>query len=691
MTGLSLSARQSWTVAAITVGAVLAAAGLTALVVSGADPLALAVLAVAAVAGLVVVLARALSRATLSARRLAADTLVMADANPAGRLDPKTAGDLAGLADAVNRLADRRETAEREVADQVEVARRDMEAERNRLAALMEQLTVAVIVCNVEGRILLYNPAARSLVGDDAPLGLGRSVFGIVDRGLIAHAYDRLASGSEPVQTATTLRGEQLFRVRVALVREQDSGASSGFVLVLEDLTRQVRASDQRERLLRRLTESTRGSLGSMRAAVESVLDFPDLTSAERASFLEIVREEADTLGRRVEEWAGEAAYLGDDRVLTDIAGGDLLDVLQRELARVGVVATTSPSEDDLWVRADSHAVAQAVAHLATRLRDRDGVVELSLAVAGVGRHGQVDASWSGSAPSASVVEGWLDEPLSEGGSATVRDVAERHGAEVWCGNGAGGSAYLRVLLPRAADDGRPTVVGPRPETSSRPEFYDFDLFTPRPQSQGWDDRRLEDLSFTVFDTETTGLDPVGGDRIVSIGAVRVVNGRVLRQETFEQLVQPHRSVPQASTAIHGITSEMLQGQPTITEVLPLFSRFAEDTVLVGHNVSFDLQFVKLSDAPAGVGLSQPALDTLLLDAALHPDHEDHTLEAIAARLGVSVIGRHTALGDALLTADIFVGLLSLLRRRGIGTLGEAIEAARETYHARVNDTLYGA
>jgi DNA polymerase-3 subunit epsilon len=246
------------------------------------------------------------------------------------------------------------------------------------------------------------------------------------------------------------------------------------------------------------------------------------------------------------------------------------------------------------------------------------------------------------------------------------------------------------VLLPRAADVGRAPVGATGLEVSSRPEFYDFDLFTPRPQTQDWNDRRLEDLSFTVFDTETTGLDPAGGDRIVAIGAVRVVNGRVLRQETFERLVQPHRPVPASSTAIHGITPAMLEGQPSITEVLPAFSRFAEDTVLVGHNVSFDLQFIKLAEVPAGVALSQPALDTLLLDAALHPDHEDHSLESIASRLGVSVIGRHTALGDALVTADIFVGLLSLLRRREIATLGQAIEAARETYHARVNDTLYG-
>ena len=83
-------------------------------------------------------------------------------------------------------------------------------------------------------------------------------------------------------------------------------------------------------------------------------------------------------------------------------------------------------------------------------------------------------------------------------------------------------------------------------------------------------------------------------------------------------------------------------------------------------------------------------LDTLLLDAALHPDHERHSLEAIAARLGVGIVGRHTALGDAMVTGEVFVRILTLLERRGISTLGEALTAARATYQARLDARLYG-
>ena len=81
---------------------------------------------------------------------------------------------------------------------------------------------------------------------------------------------------------------------------------------------------------------------------------------------------------------------------------------------------------------------------------------------------------------------------------------------------------------------------------------------------------------------------------------------------------------------------------------------------------------------------TQPVLDTLLLSAVAHPALEDHRLEAIAARMGVDVIGRHTALGDAILAAEIFLKLLPLLAERGVLTLGQALEASRQTYYARL-------
>jgi DNA polymerase-3 subunit epsilon len=128
----------------------------------------------------------------------------------------------------------------------------------------------------------------------------------------------------------------------------------------------------------------------------------------------------------------------------------------------------------------------------------------------------------------------------------------------------------------------------------------------------------------------------------------------------------------------------MLVGQPTIERVLPAFHAYAQDTVLVAHNAAFDLRFLQLKEGATGVRFDQPVLDTLLLSALVHPAQPSHRLEAIAERFGIAVVGRHTALGDALVTAEIFLRLLPLLAAMGIETLGQAREASRRTAYARL-------
>jgi DNA polymerase-3 subunit epsilon len=218
----------------------------------------------------------------------------------------------------------------------------------------------------------------------------------------------------------------------------------------------------------------------------------------------------------------------------------------------------------------------------------------------------------------------------------------------------------------------------------ARPEFYDFDLFKIRDGDRNLLDTRLTDLTYTVFDTETTGLNPEGGDEIISMGAVRIVNGRLLSDEVFEELVDPRRDIPVASYRIHGINQEMVAEKDPIEKVLPRFRQFVADTVLVGHNIAFDMKLLKLKEQTTRVRFTNPVLDTLLLSAILHPVHEQHDMENIARRLGISIIGRHTALGDALTTAEIFLKLIPILNSNGILTLGDAMDASKKSYYARL-------
>lgn len=196
---------------------------------------------------------------------------------------------------------------------------------------------------------------------------------------------------------------------------------------------------------------------------------------------------------------------------------------------------------------------------------------------------------------------------------------------------------------------------------------------------------RLAELRYVVFDTETTGMMPSKGDEIISIGAVAIAAGRILHKETYEQLVHAERPPRPSSIKIHGITPEMLEGQPTIGEALPAFSRFAHEAVLVAHNAAFDMRFLREKERGTGVRFDQPVLDTLLLSSVLHPNQVSHSLDTLLARYGIQVRGRHTALGDALMTADLFLKLLPQLERRGITTLGTALEASRKSPLARIS------
>jgi DNA polymerase-3 subunit epsilon len=629
--------------------------------------LAVVAVLVALVAGLL--LAAALRICVTPARRLAADARVVLDANPDHRVTPSGPAELRELAAALNELAERYAAAHRDVAEQVAAAAADLERERHRLASLMGVLTVAVLVCAEDGRILLYNAAARDLFGED--VGLGRSVFGVLDRDLVVHGLARVDAGSTPHE-ATAEREGGLVRVRLARV----PSGTAGFVLVCEDATRPGRAAARHADLLGSTVDVVRGAAGSIGAAAGALLDYPDVPAEQRRRFVEVIAEEAGRLGEATRRLTAEPGIDARGWAVTDISARDLLTTVAARTPQAGLA---DPAED-VWFTVDSFAVADSLASVVRLLVDRHGVSEVVLAAGSddAGRLGRVDLGWEG-------------PPLGAGdlerGVPDAADVVRRHGGELWAD---AHHPLVRVLLPRSPDEPRPAA--PARIEEPPPALYDFELerFQPDPAAWSeWEASRLDRLTYTVFDTETTGFAPDEGDEIVSIGAVRIVGGRLLRTETFERLVDPGRSIPRTATAVHGITRDLVRGAPPLDEVLPAFAAFASGSVLVGHNVAFDMAFLAAAQRRTGTGLTAPLLDTLLIDGVVHPDHDAHTLESMAERLGVDPVGRHTALGDALLTGEIFLRLVPLLAARGVHTLGELRAAASATAQARTSRRLY--
>jgi DNA polymerase-3 subunit epsilon len=463
----------------------------------------------------------------------------------------------------------------------------------------------------------------------------------------------------------------------------------AGFVLMLDNITRDFEQESERDRLLHGLTEASRGSLANLQAAVE-ILDDPGLDAATRERFLGVVREETNAMSRRIQELAARSARgLATRWPLEEMLGADLVAAAQRRIeAQFAAPARADEVDTSLWLKLDSFALLQGLAYLAERLHDEHDVKDLRFRLSRADAdHAHLDLLWVGRAMSTETVMTWEMDPMRVGDQSsplTLRDIVQRHGGEFWFERDrVRHQAFFRFLLPLASEKAEleaATFV----RSDSRPEYYDFDLFRVTESTRALDDRRLVELTYTVFDTETTGLEPSAGDEIIQIGAVRLVNGKLRRSESFEQLVDPRRSIPAATIPIHGIEPAMVAGQPTIDSVLPAFHSYVHDTVLVAHNAAFDMRFLETKEQVVGVRFDQPVLDTLLLSFVVHPNQESHKLEAIAERLDVPVIGRHTALGDAIVTAEVFLKLIPLLAEMGIHTLGQAREASQKTYFARL-------
>lgn len=635
--------------------------------------------------------------------RMAETLRLMLGANRNFRVVPEGPPEVQQLALAANDLAQQRDALLADVEAQIARAKASVEEEKNRLAALMSELAQAVVVCNLDGRILLYNNRARlqfkalsqgpTSVAGGALIGLGRSIYSMLEKHQVQHAQEvirqRLAGGKAAALATfvTTTRGGQLLRVHMVPVLSNGE-VPTGYVLTVENITRSIEQEARRDQVMLTLTEGSRAALGSVRAAVSNLIDYPDMESELRERFLHVIADEVAGMSRRLDETVlNFSDSLKTRWPLEDILGCDLIAAAQQRIGdKLNLMTKCEDIDDCLWIKADSYSLVFALLFLADRLQDSYDVREVRLRLSGEGDLAYLDLIWSGSAMSSETFYSWEIEPMQVAGEnalLSLREVINRHGGEIWFQREkAAHRAYVRFVLPAALPGDTIDAEG-RSRGDDRPEYYDFDLFNFQDRSIDLD-RPLAELAYTVFDTETTGLEPSRGDEIIQVGAVRIVNNRLLRQEFFNQLVDPERPLRPESIPIHGITEDMVRGQPNIDLVLPAFHEFCEETVLVAHNAAFDMRFLQLKEDRTGIRFAQPVLDTLLLSAVAQPNQESHKLDTLLERLGIDIDSRHNALDDAVATAEVFLKLVPLLAERGIHTLRDALSASEQTYFARI-------
>ena len=187
---------------------------------------------------------------------------------------------------------------------------------------------------------------------------------------------------------------------------------------------------------------------------------------------------------------------------------------------------------------------------------------------------------------------------------------------------------------------------------------------------------------FAVLDTETTGLNVNEGHRIVSIAATKIKNLKITN-EILDELVNPERQISEPSIKIHHITQEQVQNKPLLKELDDKIYNFLENTVLVGHNLKFDIKFI-IRSAPyttiAHRVKNIVTIDTIYLAAGIYPHFKSYELSFLCENLKIQTEDqtRHSAIGDSVITARLFLHLLVEASKKDINTIGGILNLCQQ-------------
>jgi DNA polymerase III subunit epsilon len=554
-----------------------------------------------------------------------------------------------------------------------------LSSEKARLEKLLADVPVAVLLCTADFQLAFYNGQAVTLLEAGGSPGLDRNLLDYLREGPVRHAYDRLSRLNDPEAASdlicATVGTGRLLSGRMRVLRRTEHNLRPGFVLTLRDVTADLATHATREALLAEVFDRVRRPAANLQTVIGVLSELGDGDRAR--DLMAAMLSEVQALTAAITELGARYdAGRNDWLPLTQIRAPDLFDGIRAQFEAQDLqLATDGP---ELMLTCDGFELALLFRALGQKLAQAGHARAFRLVLSEEDGPGAVlDLMWQGAALPVGRLDDWLTLPVDADAAAiTGRAILTAHGTEVWPETRPDGWNALRLPIPNAR---RATQ---RPNPIARQVVYDFDLLS-RERNAGVLESRLEDLTYVVFDTETTGLTP-SSDEIVQIAAVRVVNGRRVAREVFDTLVDPQRPIPASSTDVHGITEDMVKGAPTILDAGKRFHDFARGAVLVAHNAPFDMEFLRRHERGMGVRFDHPVLDTVLLSAVVYGQLEQHSLDALTARLGITIPeeARHTAIGDTVATADAFLKLLPMLRARGLATFGDVLAEVRR--HGRL-------
>ncbi|MGM0784210.1 MAG: exonuclease domain-containing protein [Pseudomonadota bacterium] len=588
-------------------------------------------------------------------------------ANPDAREDYPPEGWLRGLGPDLIRVREAWRSDRQRLATAHAEGARSAARIRQELETLLQVLDTPLLLCDHHRRLLLFNQAAETLFEDHPGLGLGKRLDSLLPVASLQDALSQLPEDGAPRELLTPC-GERWLRVILRRVPHSEGetlltltdataawtsemGARSELTDLLPTLRRHGASLGSAAEVLGRTRQSEQNDDG-LRRRLEAVIDEE---SRELSQTIE-------RLGRLIEDMQHQGERL------VPLWSNDLWQSLNERLAEspLEVVPIGMPA----WFRGDAPALLVLLASLLEHLRTHAGITSFEGEMLLGNRRVYLDLVWSGTPLPQRELAAWSEARLeSLPLSPRVRDLLRQHASDAWSLADADGE-HARLRLPLPAVE---RVGAPRAKLAPRPEFHDFGIADLPPPDAELARRPLRALEVVAFDTETTGLELRRGDTVISIGACRIVNARLLASDVFDLRVDPGKPIPPASTAIHGITDADVTGAPPLSVALPRFRDYIGDAVILAHNAAFDLLALQLPGS--STTLDMPVLDTLLISRALDESLDGHDLDSLAERYDLSFPPgtRHTALGDARVTAELWLALLPRLEARGIENLEQAL------------------
>ncbi len=427
----------------------------------------------------------------IPALRMAEQTRLITSANPDYRISIEGAREMIMLANIINESADAFQKLQHDVDGMISHSNRTLKEERNRLAALMSELPYGVIVCNRDGKVLLYSRQAQEMMQpadkkrkSGGSIGLGRSIFSILERDPLVHALEVMnhafiqGKAKPALGLMTKLFGTRFIRVNMAPVTNdsEEKRYISGFVLSLEDITGEIDADGERDKVLQGMVDAVQHSLGKLHRGINSICKMPgvgdEACDHHRLAINQVVDdlEEHLALARKLYS-EHRRAYGNRENVVADT----LMKLIAKNLYERFAMQTEIYAEKAIWLKIDSYAIVQAISTLAGLINAEHGISSIQLRVDDHdSQMARLSLKWPEKTVPTQTVQNWQKAPLfmDNDGMSDSPDtiITEHEGAITISDDNEAFCNGLKVTLPTALAEEPADLqssVTPRPMSST--------------------------------------------------------------------------------------------------------------------------------------------------------------------------------------------------------------------------------